>query len=398
MNYSSESKIKRIIWIFMIFIIMFILLCNISNPWIPLFLSGILLLSVTIRNIFIYPASQLTILNKVILYLEIILILLININDSSGYSHVFYFALIADSIITFSYLFGVSVTVMCFIAHLIDLQLKNTNLNSIEFINSVKGSFFLFFIFLLFVCLTKYEMNQRKKVSNMMYDLKLKTKKLEDAYIKLRDNTGDIEDITILKERNRIAREIHDTMGHTLTSVLIELEAGERLLKHNQELAAEKIKLAKEQVRRGLADIRESVGVLNKGKEIVDFISSIKLLLEEIAEHGDIFVRYEISELPPLTEMQEKALFRALQEGLTNGIKHGKSNAFIFILQYEDDSIRFHLQDNGSGSDKIVYGFGLSAMEHRIRGVGGILSITSCSGEGFSIEITIPIIRQEDRK
>jgi signal transduction histidine kinase len=228
-----------------------------------------------------------------------------------------------------------------------------------------------------------------------MYELKKKTKQLEDSYIKLRDNTRDIEEITILKERNKIAREIHDTMGHTLTSVLIELEAGERLLPNDQDLAVQKINLAKEQVRKGLSNIRESVGVLNKGKEILGFVPSLKLLLEETALHGDIYVKYEIEELPQLSEIQEKALYRALQEGLTNGIKHGKSTAFIFILKCEDKHISFQLQDNGTGGGKIVFGYGLSAMEQRIREVGGTLNIASFFGEGCTINISIPLVGKE---
>jgi signal transduction histidine kinase len=228
-----------------------------------------------------------------------------------------------------------------------------------------------------------------------MYELKKKTKQLEDSYIKLRDNTRDIEEITILKERNKIAREIHDTMGHTLTSVLIELEAGERLLKNDQDLAIQKIYLAKEQVRKGLSNLRESVGVLNKGKEILGFVSSLKLLLEETAFHGDIYVKYEIEELPKLSEIQESALYRALQEGLTNGIKHGKSTAFIFILKCEHGHLSFQLRDNGIGSDKIIFGFGLSAMELRIREVGGTLNIDSFFGEGCTIIISIPLVGRE---
>ncbi len=228
----------------------------------------------------------------------------------------------------------------------------------------------------------------------MMYELKIKSKQLEDAYIKLRDSSSNIEEITILKERNRIAREIHDTLGHTLTSVLMELEAGERLLKTDKAAGAEKIGLAKGQIRKGLNDIRESVGILNKGKDVVDFTASLKLLLDETARHGDIFIRYEISDLPPLSEFQKKAIFRALQEGLTNGIKHGNSSAFIFLLNYDPEHILFHLQDNGTGCDKIVYGFGLSAMEQRIREVGGTLLITSSWQEGLGINITIPVRKE----
>lgn len=396
MDDSLEFKVKRAIWLSIIIVLFFITLYNINDPWIPVFLSGLLIFSVTIRNIIVYPTRQISKAGKMLLYFDVMLVLLISCFDSSEGSQVYYFALIADALIDYSYLFGGSVTVFCFLANLIKKLMQFKGFSSADFFHAVTLNSLILFAFFAVMCFAKYEINQRRTVSKMMYELKIKTKKLEDMYIKLRDNTRDIEEMTILKERNKIAREIHDTMGHTLTSVLIELEAGERLLKSDQELAAEKIRLAKGQVRKGLRDIRESVGILNAGKEIIGFVPSLKLLLDEIAKHGDIFVRYELSDIPQLTEMQEKALFRALQEGLTNGIKHGKSTAFVFTLKYENGNINFHLQDNGTGCDKIVFGFGLSAMEQRIRGVGGVLNISSSYGEGCSININIPIVKQED--
>jgi signal transduction histidine kinase len=169
------------------------------------------------------------------------------------------------------------------------------------------------------------------------------------------------------------------------------MEAGERLMKIDSELAAEKIKLAKGQVRKGLGDIRESVRTLQEGREILEFGPSIKVLIDETTQHGDVFIKYEIGELPKLTSQQEKAIYRALQEGLTNGIKHGKSTAFIFKLKYDNNCVKFFLEDNGQGKDKIVQGFGLTAMEQRVKEAGGIFFITSKSGEGCCINISIPI-------
>ena len=393
MDYSSEIMVKRIIWIFMVLVSMFIILLHIYNPWHLVFISGLLLLSVTLREIK-YPLSQSLMLYKLITYMEVILVFFLQMNDLSGYSRTYYYVLIADATITYSCLIGAGITGICIFANFIYLYISCDNLHTRNFFDIVTNSSIFLLLFSI-MCLVKYEINQRRKISKMMYDLKIKTKQLEDINIKLCDNANNIEDITILKERNRIAREIHDTLGHTLTSVLIELEVGERLLKIDKESAAEKIGLAKGQVRKGLSDIRESVGILNKGKAVADFVSSLKLLLDETARHGEIFVRYEISDMLPLTEFQEKAIFRALQEGLTNGIKHGKSSAFIFLLNYDTNNIKFHLQDNGTGCDKVVFGFGLSAMEQRIREVGGVLDITSSWQEGCSIDITIPIKKEE---
>lgn len=244
--------------------------------------------------------------------------------------------------------------------------------------------------------IVKHEITQRQALRNAMDELKIKSKRLEDAYIKLQDAAIDIEEMAVYSERNKIAREIHDTVGHTLTTALIEIEAVERLLERNPELSAVKIGLAKCQIRQGLRNIRESVGMLNSGREMMDFASSMKLLMDETAKHGEIFFRYEISEMPNLSRQQEKALYRALQEGITNGIKHGGSTAFVFRLRYEDGSVRFFLEDNGKGCDRIVPGFGLAAMEQRVREVGGMLNVSSAANEGFRISISIPV-REGDK-
>ncbi|MDF2511293.1 MAG: signal transduction histidine kinase [Herbinix sp.] len=393
MDDRSVLKVKRVIWASMFLILAFIIIYNIIEPWIPVLLAGVLIFLITINNIIIFPARKNT--SKIIIYIGIILVFFLNYYDDSNISQTFYLVLIAEACLDSSYLFCGSVTAFSFLSNLFNIYLQFDVFSPSGFIHTIMISLLMFLVFFGVICFAKFEINQRRTISTIMYELKKKTKQLEDSYIKLRDNTRDIEEITILKERNKIAREIHDTMGHTLTSVLIELEAGERLLKNDQDLAVQKINLAKEQVRKGLSNIRESVGVLNKGKEILGFVPSLKLLLEETALHGDIYVKYKIEELPQLSEIQENALYRALQEGLTNGIKHGKSTAFIFILKCEDGHISFQLQDNGIGGDKIIFGFGLSAMELRIREVGGTLNIDSFFGDGCTINISIPLVGRE---
>ncbi len=393
MEYSSEKKVKRVLWAVMVAAVILIILFHIQNPWLIAFVAGLLLLSVTLRGM-TYTAEGPFHFHKPVIFLEIIFVLILQMNDRSSYAAAFYYALIADAVINYSVLFGAVVSAACFGADILYLFITQPNAYSVGMLHTAIRDLAMFILVYSIMCLAKYEINQRRKISKMMYELKIKSKQLEDAYIKLRDSSSNIEEITILKERNRIAREIHDTMGHTLTSVLMELEAGERLLKTDKAAGAEKIGLAKGQIRKGLNDIRESVGVLKKGQNVVDFPASLKLLMDETAGLGDIFIRYEISDLPPLSEFQEKAVFRALQEGLTNGIKHGNSSAFTFLLYYDSEQIRFHLQDNGTGCDKVVYGFGLSAMEQRIREVGGILLITSSWQEGFGIDITIPVSKE----
>lgn len=391
MDQKSDSTFTYILYFSSAVIFLFTFIQNAKDPWLVLVISGLIIGSVTIRRAIIYPSERYSYIGKLTILMDIILVFLVTQVDAGNSSRVFFYLLIADCTVSYSALYSGFITLLCFMAyHLsqyiradfpdISSFLPNIGLNPLSFI----GVFAIMFV-------VKYEMGQRNKLSETMYELKVKTKQLENTYLKLKETSEELEELTIVAERNRIAREIHDTVGHTLTTVLLELEAGERLINIDKETAVDKIRLAKEQVRRGLQDIRESVKTLQSGKELMEFVPSLKLLIDETTKHGDIHIKYNIKELPKLTPMQEKAIYRALQEGLTNGIRHGSSTAFVFLLEYVNGEIHFLLQDNGIGTETIVKGFGLSAMEARVKELGGVLQVQSTPGEGFQTNITIPI-------
>ena len=390
MDEKTENNLIIILYAILAVALVFVVLQNFDDPWAVIFLSGLLVVSITIRNAVIYASPKYRNLGRLNLMADILIVFLINRFDKGGSSQIYYLVLIGDASIAYSYAFSGGISFVSFLAFAFGRYVSREYPSTLNFISSMAFNSLAFIATYAIMYIVKYEIRQREKLSKTMYELKVKTKLLENAYIKLRETSKELEEMTILKERNTIAREIHDTVGHTLTTVLLEMEAGERLIKVDPDLAADKIRLAKGQVRKGLGDIRESVGMLKEGREILEFVPSIMLLIDEITQHGDVFIKHEISDLPKLSTEQEKALYRALQEGLTNGIKHGKSTAFVFKLRYENGYVKFYLQDNGAGTDKIVRGFGLTAMEQRIRESGGTLNISSNPGEGCCINISIP--------
>lgn len=388
---KTEITITRLLFLILLIGVVLIIATNPDKFWLFSLLVGLLVISLTVRRAIIYDSSCYLYLGKFSFILDFILVFILECNDKSFFAFIFFPVLIIDASLTYSTVFTGGITFASFILHGLAkyIYFDQPSLNS--FIPRLLIHLLILLSVYILMIFIRNQIQQKEHLRQVMIQLKIKTKELEKTYQKLKETSMELEDITILRERNRIAREIHDTVGHTLTTVLLELEAGERLISVNPAAAATKVKLAKGQVRKGLNDIRTSVETLNSGKEMLDFISTLKLLIHETMIHGDIYIRYQIDELPRLTSKVEKALYRALQEGLTNGIRHGKSTAFVFNLKRTEAWIEFFLQDNGVGAEQLIPGFGITTMEERIKELGGIFNIYSKTGEGCLIRISLPL-------
>jgi signal transduction histidine kinase len=393
---KTEIAITRLLYLIIFIGGVLVIVKNTRNHWLLAFLIGLLITSITVRRAIIYESADYLYLGKFNFLFDLTLAFAINHFDHSSIAYIFYMVLIIDAALTYSTAFTGMMTLTGFVLQGAECypHLKQTNFNSL--LSRLLIDVLIFAGIYLWMTVIRYQIQQKEQLRQVMYKLQIKTKELENTNQKLKETTMELEDLTVLRERNRIAREIHDTVGHTLTTVLLELEAGKRLIPLDPATAAVKVNLAKTQVRKGLNDLRKSVETLKSGDEMLDLIPAVKLLIHETMLHGDIHIKYTISNLPPLPLLQKKTLFRALQEGLTNGIRHGKSTAFVFNLECNGKLIEFFLQDNGTGAEQIVPGFGLSTMNERVKELGGIFSIHTKPGEGCLIRVSLPL--KEDLK
>ncbi len=217
----------------------------------------------------------------------------------------------------------------------------------------------------------------------------LATRRLEAALDALKAQTAQMEKLAAAAERNRIAGEIHDAVGHTLTSALIAIEAGEGLLLRDGAAAGEKFSLAKQQVRLGLDEIRRSVRGARAGGT-ADFAAALAALAREI-ENGSGFLIHIVSHLETeLLPIQQNVLLRAIKECATNSIKHGGAKQADLLLQENRGLVHFTFSDDGAGGNT-AFGFGLGSMAERVRGLGGIVKAESAPGEGFTVILSLPI-------
>ena len=398
MDERTENIIVRILYTALAALGIAMLIGDLSDPWPIILLMGLFSLSFTLRNAVLNEINGKKALSVISVFFDIVLVLIINQLDRSGVSLLLYFLIAADSALFFSFKFSALIGLIVFFVQSLAIYLGNPGKAFIDLLPNMAINIVIFITFFLAIHAVRYQIRQGQKLSDTMKELRIKSSQLESAYLKLKETSEDLEEMTILQERNRIAREIHDTVGHTLTTVLLEMEAGERLISRDPGEAVQKIRIAKEQVRKGLQDIRQSVHTLQSGREIISLAEAFRLLIEETTRSGEIRISSQIPDLPELTEIQGKMLYRALQEGLTNGIRHGKSTAFVFQLKYENGFVKFMLSDNGMGTGKIEQGFGLTGMAERVKALGGTFSLSSKPGEGFNIGISIPVEKEHDKE
>jgi two-component system sensor histidine kinase ChiS len=234
------------------------------------------------------------------------------------------------------------------------------------------------------------------KLNHTLEDqVKQRTEDLEQSYrqlqLSMRETFEMMGEVTIWEERNRIAHEIHDILGHKLTVTIVQLEATKRLMATNPELALEKLELAQESVRRGLHDISDAVHTVKQDSKRADIHASLLGLIQETESMSGVTIEFDIGKLPALNALQKKVLYHALQEGLTNGIKHGGSKRFMFQLREEAEQLHFSLVNIGKPYTNNAPGFGLTAMSDKVGHLGGMIHLRAIPHQGSELQLAFPL-------
>ncbi len=214
--------------------------------------------------------------------------------------------------------------------------------------------------------------------------------RLESAIRTVHEQSEKLKGLAVVEERNRIAAEMHDTVGHTLTAAVLALEAAEGLVSEPQ--AAQKLHQGKEQVRRGLSELRASVRLVRAGSE-TDFAAALSQLVQEIRSDTGLDIHIVMESEIALPPLQAGILLSVVKECATNAIRHGHATGADILIGEHNGQLRFAFTDNGFGTDTIKSGAGLSIMQERIQSVGGTLELESAPGEGFTISLMIPVVQ-----
>lgn len=251
----------------------------------------------------------------------------------------------------------------------------------------------LFLLFVLTMIIRQKAENSRILRLNMA--LSGKNAELHEANVKLQEYSETIKRMTEIEERNRLAREIHDTLGHALTGIVVSADAGKILFDAAPEEAKARFDVIGQTARQGLEDVRRSIRALRPDAlESHDLESALEKMIENFRETTGADIRYaqEAGKLL-LAQDEEVTVYRIVQEGMTNAIRHGKATQINLIIDRKDRNLRVRIFDNGVGMQGKKTGFGLNYMEERVELLKGTLRYGNREdgSRGFFLEAEIPV-------
>ena len=260
-------------------------------------------------------------------------------------------------------------------------------------ITSMNSLIFVFYMILLF---TNSE-HEKERIQSLY-------EQLMEANRQLKAYSIELERMTEIRERNRLAREIHDTLGHTLTGIIMSAEASLAVFDSQPEAVKKRLALVAKEARSGLDDVRQSIKALRPDvleKHTLD--KAVEMLIENFRNISGVDITYtqNASQLD-FAEDEEDALYRIIQECMTNAARHGHATHIDITINEYESFLQIDIRDNGTGTDEIKEGFGLRHMRERLEMLSGSMVFGNRKDDpqdgqqGFFLSASLPIRKKGD--
>ena len=251
-------------------------------------------------------------------------------------------------------------------------------------------------VFILFCVFVIQEQSGIIKRVNLLYSqLGQKNTELEKANENLK-NLADIrEQMGKTEERNRLAREIHDTLGHTLTGISAGIDACLTIFDSNPDAVKKQLQVISRVTRDGITEVRQSVSELRPD---TPRSGSLDQLIRDMINDTRLITKAEInftcnSELK-FDEDEENTVYRIVQESITNSIRHGNASKIDVDIRRDGSKLFIRIQDDGKGCKELKKGFGTRHMVERVKMLNGTVNFNG--EDGFTVEAVLPIRWGED--
>ena len=240
---------------------------------------------------------------------------------------------------------------------------------------------------------------QKEHAERLLHQLEESNAELEEAHRQLQSYANEVEELTVVRERTRMAREIHDTLGHYLSILTIQLETISKLQERDPARAAVEIAEARRVASQSMQEVRNAIAALRPTSiatlSLTQAITQLGNEFEQSATETELTLDLD-TQLPPISPDLQVALYRAAQETLTNVRKHAHASKVLVRLRYEDDLLELVVLDNGSAAssddaDNQPGGFGLIGLRERIELLGGQVMYGAAEPAGYRVCIQIHV-------
>jgi signal transduction histidine kinase len=242
----------------------------------------------------------------------------------------------------------------------------------------------------------QYQRRKRQQVEEENRQLFQMIEQLSEANMGFQKYALEISGASILEERSRFSREIHDTIGYTLTNLIIMIEACQDLMKKDQNALSRMLYQAAVIAQDGLSDTRRALHALREIKVgSLHGLDAVQKLVTTFQNSTGIIVEMEYGNFSwGITEDMDLLIYRFIQEGLTNAFRHGKATCISISFWQDANILMIKLRDNGIGSKEIKEGIGISGMKERVYHLQGELYAKNVS-QGFELSVILPIRRNK---
>jgi len=216
---------------------------------------------------------------------------------------------------------------------------------------------------------------------------------LAELNLNLQGYARTVDEESTERERNRISREIHDISGYIFTNLIALMDAAGSMRRDDQAALTDILITARNQAQEGLRETRVALRKLRSDKPFMaDSTQAIFKIVSIFRKVIGIEVELNLGNLPHfLSQDLNLALYRTVQEALTNAVRHGKATHVRMNFWVEGSELSLTVSDNGKGASEVVKGIGLTGMEERIGALGGVVRIGQAFEGGFSLFVQVPL-------
>jgi len=359
-----------------------IILGNDGPALLPLVIYTVIVIIAIYSHMKYYNYKKVNPKAKIVLVVNMVLMFIFLYYDQSPLEQYFLLILIADCIFAFHMTFSrryIIATYLIFYPYMIITSIYN---NSGYYLDA-----FIEDIVISVICVVILYMFKSQMSANVRYNELLVES--DEAYKKLKKYSVKVEELVIVEERNRIALILHNSIGHSLTSIMLSLQAEKMELVSKKQVDKDAFETVERLIQDAMKLLRSTIESADDFMKDMPFDDLMDMFIREASNNTRVNISYNSCHTSYIQDEQKSVIFNVVIESITNAMKHSGCKKIQVSINGNANAIFINILDDGCGFDTIKYGYGITKMKEQIQEIGGKYEFIS--QEGCEIRVILPI-------